>query len=171
MAKRNRATLSLSIDGIQVVKTTVYKRRLTQDQWARLGFTSVSTAKRLLNGNRVEARCLYSLLEALGLEIQDSYICKQPNAERSILIPPQETSLSLSLPGVFMTAIFAESNRSQIQRGMRHLQELLINGEITYSENKGEVTVSGDFSKDNKEHIEMTINKLERLFISYRLTW
>lgn len=70
-----------------------------------------------------------------------------------------------------MTATFTEAKRPQIERAMRHLQELLIDGEVTYSENRDSVTVSGDFSEKNREHIKMTIAQLERLFASCKVTW
>jgi hypothetical protein len=171
MTKRNRGTMALSVEGVQIVRTAVYQQGWTQRLWAEKGYTSVSTVKRLLNGNSVEAHCFYSLLQALDLEVQDSYICKQTGSVQSLLLSPREILSSQHQPGVFMTATFTEDKRPQIERAMRHLQELLIDGEVVFSENRGAVTVSGDFCENSREHIRMTIAQLERLFTSCRVTW
>lgn len=171
MTKRNRGTIALSMEGRQIVKATVYQRGWTQDSWASEGFTSVSTVKRLLKGNPVEARCFYSLLQSLGLEIQDSYIHKRTSDVKSLLLSPRGDPSSLHQPGVFMTATFTCDKRPQIERAMRHLQELLIDGEVVFSESRESVTVSGDFCEDDREHIKMTIAQLERLFTSCKITW
>jgi transcriptional regulator with XRE-family HTH domain len=185
MGKRNRGTMALSVEGMKIVKTAVYQLGWTQDRWAERAYTSISTLKRLINGTPVEPSSLYSLIQALGLEVQDSYILKQPENLQPLslsyiheeteniqpLLQPLKTSSPQYQSGVFMTATFTEDKRPQIERAMRHLGELLINGQITFSENRGAVTVSGDFREENREHIKMTIAQIEKLFTSCKITW
>ena len=186
MVKRNRGTIALSIEGMEIVKTAVYGRGWTQERLAEMAYTSVSTVKRLIKGSPVEPSSLYSLLNALDLEVQDSYIIQPkkvqfhtlahiPSQPENIqhLLQPLEISSPQHRPGIFMTAIFTEDKRPQIIRGMRHLEKLLINGKITFSSDRetGAVTVSGDFCEKNRKHIEMTIAELERLFTKCEITW
>ncbi len=185
MGKRNRGTMALSVEGLEIVKTAVHQERLTQNEWADKAYTSVSTVKRLIKGSPVEPSSLCSLLKALGLKVENSYILKQPEKVQPLPLTytceqteniqpllqlPEILSLQYQ-PGVFMTATFTEDKRSQIERGIRHLEKLLIDGKITFSENRGAVTVSGDFCEENREHIEMTIAELEKFFTSRKITW
>ena len=183
MRKRNRNTIALSKNGILVVRETVARKGWSQELWSSMAATSISTAKRLLAGKAIAPDCFFSLFQALQLEVQENYMVRINNFDSllkpssPLLVTPEptlsqlENFLTNSQPGLLMTGRFTEDKRPQIERGLRHLQSLLLNAEIMFGEDNGSVVVTGQFSEDNEAHIKMTISYLEKLLTSCKVTW
>ena len=163
---------ALSDEGKAAVTERIRVKNWTRVGWAAQASTSTATIKRFIAGVPVEAACFYSLIEALGLDVKESYKRNKIELVNSALIPILECLRLDEIPGIFMTARFTENNRNSIERGLRHLRKFLIaGGEITLTEDKGSVTVCGSFSEDSREHVEQTITQLEKLFLSCHVTW
>lgn len=177
--QRNRNTIALSEDAILVVRDAVGRQGWSQEHWSYMANTSISTTKRLIAGKAVEPACFFSLLNSLRLEVREDYIVRKKNSVQPPLLAPTpeeplfqlENPLTNSQPGFLMTGIFTEDKRPQIERTLRHLQNLLLDAEIIFGEDEGSVVVTGHFSEDNESHIKMTISYLEKLLTSCKVTW
>ena len=165
MGRKSRG-IALSLDSIETIRDALSARRLTQEAWSYKAYVSVSTVKRLLNGERVDRTSLHAALEAIGLSINNI-----PTQADTLTPAPLRMNLDIGGPGIFMTATFVYTKRSQIERAIHHLQTLLINSEVMFTDSNDGVTVSGDFEEHNRTQIEMTIAQLERMFTSYTITW
>ena len=171
VVQRDRGSVALSEQGKAVVLEKYREKAWKQNQWAGFSATSVPTVRRFIAGDFVDAACFHALITALGLEVNDDFKIKRIKVVAPLLLPALEPVGLDDVRGIFMTARFTEDNYTQVARGIRHLTSLLINGVATYGDDKNSVTVSGDFSEDDREHIEMTIAQLEKLFSSHRVTW
>jgi hypothetical protein len=178
--KRNRRTLALTAEGRDFVRTAVDKYRgrvelgygkFSLDRLSYAANISISTLKRLLAGKHVDSSSFYALLNALNLEVQDNHVQKRSVVFEVPISPQPVSNFAQHSTGVFMTVKFPVDNLSHIKRAINHLQDLLIDVEVIYSENKDAVTVSGDFSESDREHIEMTIEWIKKYSTSHKVTW
>lgn len=187
MGQRNRG-IALSEDGIKVARAALCGKGWTLEYWSLEAYLSLSTIKRLLNGERVEESSLRSALKAFSVEFQDNYIIPKQSKKLPVIslpyIPVQAENTKLlqqSLAdsssqyefGVFMTATFIQDKRLQVEKGIQHLEKFLVNTQVTFLEDKetGTVAVSGDFCEKNRKHIEVAIAHLEKLFTTWEVTW
>jgi hypothetical protein len=176
--QRNRRSIALSDIGIEAARQKLACRNLygggwTYDGWALEACVSTSTVKRLLAGKSIDPSCFYSLLKKLDLELKDGYIRNKTDFATATppILPVSEYSSSPELPGVLMIGKFTPNKIPRIERALKQLQSLLVDGEITFNHEKGMVTVHGEFSEQNKEIIEETIAHLEKLFDYSKVTW
>jgi hypothetical protein len=169
--QRNRNSIALSDLGIQAVREALALRQWSYDGWADKAFTCTSTVKRLLSGTPVDSSNFYCLLQQLGLTVEDGYIRKKTASATPTLPPGSQYLSSRELLGVLMIGKFTQDKLPRIERALKQLQALLVDAEITFNNEKGMVTVHGEFSEENKELIEATIIHLENLFDYSKVTF
>ncbi|MEM6452585.1 MAG: hypothetical protein AAF703_19995 [Cyanobacteria bacterium P01_D01_bin.105] len=157
---------ALKKESIEVIREQLASKGWTQQLWADNAFTSLSTVKRLLRGERLDPKTLHSALKVLDLDIHGLSIQKLTHRYSSDLSKNTD-----SQPGIFMTATFASTNSPHLKRAVRHLQKLLINSQVTYHEDQSGVTVTGDFEESKRRHIEMAIEHIEKELSSCEVTW
>lgn len=157
---------ALKKESIEVIREQLANKGWTQQLWADYAFTSLSTVKRLLRGERLDAKTLHSALQALDLDIHGLSIQRQTHSYSS---DPSEKTYSQ--PGIFMTATFASTNSPHLKRAVRHLQNLLTNSQVTYHQDQSGVTVTGEFEESKRKHIEMAIEHIEKELSSCEVTW
>ncbi|MBG1268113.1 hypothetical protein [Nostoc sp. WHI] len=180
--KRNRQSRALSIQGQENVRLALQSSGLTYIGWSMRcnTYISESTIKRFIAGIPVSTSYFNELLTALNLTIEDSYIVPKINSIGSSQLAIglnisqlaiEKNTISSFQGGMFMTATFTEDKRSEIERIIRHLQSFLIGSKIKFHDDKGVVRVSGNFSEYEKLHIDATIDELEELCTSLKVTW
>lgn len=162
--KRGQA---LKQEGIEVIQEQLANKGWTQQLWADYAFISLSTVKRLLRGEQLDQKTLYSALESLGIDLNGLSIQKQIR-QHGLDSLSEETH---SQPGFFMTGTFANINRSRLKLAIQHLQKLLTDSQVTYHEDQSGVTVTGVFEESKRQHIEMAIQHIEKELSSCEVTW
>jgi hypothetical protein len=105
-------------------------------------------------------------LAALDLDLSEHIITKRDDDHS-----PNTSVQSSQQAGIYMTATFAKTKRPQIERVLRHLSSLLIGSHVRFSDSGDGVRVSGDFEEHQKKEIQMTLDDLKALCITFHVTW
>lgn len=165
MSRKTRGT-ALPVDSIASVRDVLASKGWTQDVWALNAHVCASTIGRLLRGKRLDAGTLKAALTALDLEISDLVIVHQNDH-----FAPTVSVPSSQQPGIYMTATFHQTERPQIERILRHLTSLLIGASVKFFDSGDGVRVSGNFEEHQRKEIEVALDDLESLCITFHPTW
>lgn len=169
--RRNRSSIGLSEEGVLAVRKHLSFKRLSQWEWSFQSHVSVSTAKRLLQGKAVDSSYFKALINTLELEISEHHLCAKPvSISFSPRTPKKSNTAPKKNPGIFMTVVFNQEDRFDVEVVVEHLRKLLIDSEVLFSEDGESVSLHGNFSEDRRKHVEMTIARLEHLSISCEKT-
>ena len=164
MARKKRGT-ALSLDSIVSVRDALSSTGWTQDAWALKANVSASTIGRLLRGKRLDADTLKSALAVLDLKVSDLVIIKQDDSSAPTAFVPCSQQ-----PGIYMTATFHQAVRPQVERILKHLATLLLGVKVKYFDSGDGVRVSGDFEEYQRKEIEIVLEDLENLCITFHST-
>lgn len=177
MSQRKRGR-SLSADGIAAVQTELSSRGWSYRMLADHAELSISTIKRMLNGEPKDACSLQQAFETLEIALDVATHLIQPaEPVPSITLVADSASLvevvqvsSNTILTFFMNATFLDTKIPQIRCALVALREQLLDGEVVFDEARNQLTVSGVFTPEAKASIEATIRHLEKLFLSCQLT-
>jgi hypothetical protein len=191
---RKRDSIGLSQKGKKIIKEAQattrnkYDYGLNQERWASKAFTSVSTLKRFLSGEKVSIDNFISLCNAVGIAEWENLLAPVDEQD-STQVQPESTSdvpppKSLTVPNFgnfntrtfMMTATFTENNKDQkdlIEQALEHLKSRLMDKvTVTFHPNGNCLAVSGTFDEETKKLVEVTLLHLEQLLNkdTYKLT-
>jgi DNA-binding Xre family transcriptional regulator len=186
--QRQRDSLRLSKKGQSLVREALSSKGWSQEKWVQNldTYVSISTAKRLLKGEKIdrvyfEALCkvLYpdpnDLIALLNDQI-DSPIPLIPLLVPPVLIhiPPELSSTQHSgthFQGFMITGTFSPNKLAEIKVTLVHLEKLLRNDcTFTLMPDKNYLAVSGKFSEDKKPHVEVALMHLKKLLLEHCIT-
>jgi repressor of nif and glnA expression len=171
--KRNRNTVGLTQGGKDAVLAQLSIKGWSQEIWAGLSYVSVSTAKRLLAGQRIYPDNLASLLRELGLELNEAYLMRNisgPTMIKTVAAADGVLSTDYQL-GVFMVGQYNKDNKAEIDRAVSHLRGLMVGTEFSFEEIEGTIVVNGSFIEEKEPQIRAVVQHLENLLTSPTVSW
>ncbi|OCQ99196.1 hypothetical protein BCD67_08480 [Oscillatoriales cyanobacterium USR001] len=85
-------TLRASEDGLKIVEEAKGRKRWTQEKWRQVAFTSISTLKRFLNGERIDRYAFIAICEAVGVNWEKvAELTEIQETELPVVSPVKET--------------------------------------------------------------------------------
>jgi DNA-binding XRE family transcriptional regulator len=157
--QRNRGTLALSTAGKAAVRKAQALKGLTQQELADRSHVSVTTIKRLLQGKKVDPTCLNETLLSLGLELQDSLI-----QVRATLKEPIGALNAQCLDGTPYLNMGLQYGSTYPETGDSNTLPKRP-PECSSLQGKTGVFMTGRFSQDKTQEVEMAVDHLKSLLI------
>jgi transcriptional regulator with XRE-family HTH domain len=173
---RNKNTVGVTSEGKFRVRTRLSEKGWSQTDLADFSGISASTVKRLLRGESIRANNFNDLLDTLELTLEEAFIFRDiasPIDAQNNKVDESNglrSSINYQL-GVFMTGLYSNDKKAEIERVVQHLRTLMVNAEFVFEDSNGSLLVRGDFEPEQEQQIRMTIQHLEKLLTVSTVTW
>lgn len=186
--QRQRDSLRLSKKGQSLVREALGSKGWSQERWIQNldMYVSISTAKRLLRGKKIDRPYFEALCKVLYPNPNDLIALTNDQIDSSnplipLLAPPLFISLPpelLSVPhsvthfqSFMITGTFSPNKLAEIKVAMRHLEKVLGNDStFTLMPDRNYLAVSGKFSGDQEQHVEVALIHLKKLLREHCIT-
>jgi hypothetical protein len=184
--KERKRGVSLSKEGVNIVRKTQSLQGWSQDIWAAKAYLSISTIKRFVNGTKIDRSSFDAACTALDLDPNalmlipnkrlDSNTPPIPQEVLSSLVPlpPEQSPAQHSHPldqSFMITGIFSPNKLEEIEAALAHLEALLGNDcTFTLMPDKNCLAVSGKFSANKEVLVKAALMHLRRLLLEHCIT-
>ena len=184
--QRQRDSLGLSEKGKSLVKEALRSKGWSREKWIENADVSISTARRLLKGEKIDRANFKALCQVLYLDLNDLIAAPNDQLESAtpsislrippllISLPPEQSPAQYSdthYQSFMITGTFSPNKLAEINVTLTHLEKLLRNDcTFTVMPDKNYLAVSGKFSEDKKQQVEVTLIHLKKLLLEHCIT-